>query len=78
MGFKCSIPLQACPFCEHTNVKVHEKRRGNYRREGDNYQVVCQKCKARGPLVKDSADDAALKWNFWITNSAIKFVGVRQ
>lgn len=55
--------LGACPFCKHTNIHLNELRRGNYRRKGDNYQAVCMKCKARGPLIKDIPEKAADAWN---------------
>lgn len=51
-----------CPFCGWEKVKVNEIRRGNYRREGDNYQVVCNKCKARGPLVQNDPKLAIEGW----------------
>lgn len=57
-----TIDLCACPFCSG-NVKITGVRRGNYRREGTNYQALCNSCKARGPLVQDDADEAARLWN---------------
>lgn len=39
-----------CPFCKYEKAKLTTKRIGNYRREGDGYQVLCGKCFARGPL----------------------------
>lgn len=51
-----------CPFCGHPKITVR-KRRGNYRRTGDNYQAVCNKCKARGPLIHDEEEEAAAAWN---------------
>lgn len=55
-------PVAPCPWCGG-NAKCNELRRGNYRREGDNYQVVCNKCRARGPLVQDSQAEAVSAWN---------------
>jgi Lar family restriction alleviation protein len=55
--------LRACPFCGNGKIKIHEKRRGNYRREGDNYQAWCSRCHARGPLIMDSQAGAAASWN---------------
>lgn len=52
----------ACPF-DGGNTKVTGKRRGNYRREGTNYQVLCNSCGARGPLIQDDADRAVALWN---------------
>lgn len=52
-----------CPFCGWPNAKCNELRRGNYSRKGDNYQVVCNKCKARGPLVQDDPAMAIYGWN---------------
>lgn len=57
------IQLAACPFCHHSKAKITTKRRGNYRREGDNFQGLCNHCKARGPLVQDSPEKAAEAWN---------------
>lgn len=50
-----------CPFCGG-RAKLTTKRRGNYRREGDNLQGLCGRCKARGPLRQDSPENAALAW----------------
>lgn len=55
--------LDPCPFCKNTKIKVHEKRRGNYKREGNNYQAWCSKCHARGPLVMDDPVKAVEGWN---------------
>lgn len=42
--------LKHCPFCGYENPKITEKRSGVNRRTGDSYQVLCGRCKARGPL----------------------------
>lgn len=42
--------LMPCPFCGYANPKMTEKRSGCYRRTGDMYQILCAKCKARGPI----------------------------
>ena len=42
--------LKPCPFCGYSIPKITEKRSGNYRRTGDRFQVLCGKCKARGPI----------------------------
>lgn len=42
--------LKPCPFCGFPTAKITEKRSGNYRRTGNLYQVLCTKCKARGPI----------------------------
>lgn len=55
--------LKPCPHCGNEKIQIHEKRRGNYRREGDNYQAWCTKCKGRGPLVNDVPQLAEDKWN---------------
>ena len=39
-----------CPFCDYPNVKITQKRSGTYRRTGDYVQVICNRCKARGPI----------------------------
>lgn len=56
------IPTNHCPFCGGKS-KITCVRRGNYSRKGDNYQGLCNKCKARGPLVQDDPQLAADKWN---------------
>ena len=53
---------EACPFCGGA-AKCNELRRGNYKRVGDNYQVVCNKCRSRGPLVQDNPATAIARWN---------------
>lgn len=58
-----SIYLEPCPFCGYDKPKLTEKRRGEYRRTGENYQGLCGKCKARGPLIKDDPLKAAEAWN---------------
>jgi hypothetical protein len=45
------------------NAKVSTLRRSNYRRVGDNYQVVCNKCRARGPLIQNDEQKAIEAWN---------------
>ena len=54
--------LKSCPFCG-SKAKITTVRRGNYRREGDNHQGLCNRCKARGPLIQDSERAAADAWN---------------
>ena len=56
------VALNPCPFCGG-KTKITCVRRGNYSRKGDNYQGLCNKCKARGPLVQDDPQLAADKWN---------------
>lgn len=56
------IALNPCPFCGGKS-KITCVRRGDYRRKGDNYQGLCNKCRARGPLVQDDPQLAADKWN---------------
>ena len=43
--------LLPCPFCGGKG-KISGKRSGNRRREGTLYYALCNKCKARGPMVK--------------------------
>lgn len=59
--------LPNCPFCGNTKITINEKRRGKYSRSGNNYQAVCSRCKARGPLKKDYPKDAADAWAIRIT-----------
>lgn len=54
--------IEPCVWCGG-KAKCNELRRGNYRRTGDNYQVVCNRCRARGPLIQDSRSDAIAAWN---------------
>lgn len=61
-GVKHTPVVAPCPWCGG-NAKCNELRRGNYRRTGDNYQVVCNKCRARGPLIQDSRCEAIAAWN---------------
>lgn len=42
--------LKPCPFCGYENPKMTEKRSGNNERTGDMFQILCGKCKARGPI----------------------------
>lgn len=42
--------LKPCPFCGYASPKMTEKRSGSYRRTGDMFQILCGKCKARGPI----------------------------
>lgn len=48
--------LKPCPFCGYENPKFTSKRSGNYRRTGDMVQVLCGKCKARGPIITAKFD----------------------
>lgn len=54
--------IEPCVWCGG-KAKCNELRRGTYRRTGDNYQVVCNKCRARGPLIQDSRSGAITAWN---------------
>lgn len=44
------VDLKPCPFCGYDKVKMTEKRSGNNCRTGDMYQILCGRCKARGPI----------------------------
>lgn len=48
--------LLPCPFCGHEKLKITKKRSGNYRRTGDYIQIICNKCKARGPIFEAKYD----------------------
>lgn len=50
-----------CIFCGHNKAKVNPQRVGAYRRLGTNWQVVCNKCRARGPLV-ETKELAIRRW----------------
>ncbi|KVN92567.1 hypothetical protein [Burkholderia ubonensis] len=56
-----SEQLRPCPC--GGKVKITEKRRGNYRREGSYFQGLCGRCHARGPLIQDSPEKATQAWN---------------
>ena len=45
-----------CPHCGYEKAKITEKRSGNLRRTGDMFQVICGRCKARGPVVTAKYD----------------------
>lgn len=49
--------MKPCPFCGYEKPKITVKRSGNYRRTGDYIQVLCNKCKARGPIFEAKHDD---------------------
>jgi len=44
------VEILPCPFCGG-KCRVSGKRKGINRRTGTLYYVICNKCKARGPLV---------------------------
>lgn len=46
-----------CPFCGWDNLKITIKRGGTYRRTSDLVQVLCNKCKARGPVFTAKQDE---------------------
>lgn len=60
----CNRPLKPspCNFCGHDKCKVTGKRKGGYVRTGTNYQVLCNKCFARGPTAPDQKQ-AITRWN---------------
>jgi transcription elongation factor Elf1 len=67
--------IEPCPFCHYTKCKITTKRRGKYRREGDNHQVLCGKCKARGPMVQESEQNAIDAWNAWVKHAQAEYIG---
>lgn len=50
-----------CVFCKHPKAKLYPQRIGTYRRTGTNWQVVCNRCRARGPL-DTSPEQAVARW----------------
>lgn len=63
-----------CPYCGYEKAKLTTRRSGVYSRSGDMFQVLCGRCKARGPIVtykyangfidRDSAKEKAKTlWN---------------
>ena len=48
--------LKPCPFCGYDKPKFTTKRSGSNRRTGDIVQVLCGRCKARGPVVTGTYD----------------------
>jgi len=57
------MQIMECPFCNHDKAKCLSMKRDSRSNPGTNYQVVCNKCKARGPLVPDSEKKAIDLWN---------------
>lgn len=46
-----------CPFCGWSKYGVNPQAAGHYASEHKtNWQVVCNKCRARGPLMKNPQD----------------------
>jgi hypothetical protein len=59
------IPLpaiDACSYCGKAG-KCNPQRRGARRRIGTSWQVVCNGCRCRGPLVPDDPHAAVRCWN---------------
>lgn len=54
--------LKPCPFCGYNKPKITKKRKGNYFRNGDYLQVICNRCKARGPIVCNLYDAKLSSW----------------
>lgn len=50
-----TTPISECPFCAYDKPTLSVKRRGKYmndrKKMGDNIQVRCGRCGARGPIV---------------------------
>lgn len=57
-----------CVFCGWSKAKLYPQRKGSHRRTGENWQVVCNRCRARGPL-SERPDDAV---SLWTMVSAVK------
>lgn len=51
-----------CVFCGWKKAKLYPQRVGQYRRTGENWQMVCNKCRARGPL-KPTPAEARSSWH---------------
>jgi hypothetical protein len=65
-----TIALLPCPF-DGGKAKITGVRRSDhYRRAGTNYQALCNKCRARGPLIQDSPEKAAEAWNHLLGRNA--------
>lgn len=70
--------LKPCPFCGYTSPKMTEKRSGGNRRTGDMYQILCGRCKARGPIFTAQYTRSGVlgsytyKWNPENENEAIQ------
>lgn len=63
--------LKPCPFCGHDKPKITKKRSGNYCRTGDSIQIICGKCKARGPIFtakRDEVKDGRGYTLYWKSN----------
>jgi hypothetical protein len=53
--------VSKCPFCKWHKFTTFPQRVGDYRRKGTKWQVVCNKCRARGPLC-ETFKEADLAW----------------
>ena len=52
----------SCPFCGYDKYKVLSMKRESNKNPGQNYQAICNKCKARGPMVADDESKAIDLW----------------
>jgi len=61
------MKVNKCPWCEG-NAKIQTRRtdRSNTRNAVHRSQVVCNRCKTRGPLC-EMEEEAISKWNFGVT-----------
>ena len=58
-----AIEIDLCPFCSHKSLKVTGKTQGRYEQRHMSYQVLCNTCWARGPLVAHDKERAVEFWN---------------
>jgi hypothetical protein len=58
--------IKSCPFCTNSNQKQFEVHQDIYH-DGPNCFVICQMCKACGPIAW-SKEEAEKLWNDWGNN----------
>jgi hypothetical protein len=51
------MEIKPCKFCGYTKPKITTKRSGGNCRTGDLKQVMCGRCKARGPIFGSKYED---------------------
>jgi hypothetical protein len=56
INVKTIVDIETCRYCQCTDFKVIKTLNLGY-------QVMCKKCKANGPVDKESEQGAVDKWN---------------
>lgn len=82
-------PMEPCPFCGHTSPKVSSRytewtgpdtpvssyQHGHGKEDSRRYQVICQRCYARGPTTQDGERQAIQEWNERVDKVVVEHVG---